>query len=115
MDDFEKIFDDYLSEFNQSVPFDSETCTVCGIIISDSISVSKSPFVDLISVKEENKVTSICEILSKHEIEFKVFKELDTTSIEAVEYKYRIAVLMCNLQAANSLIIKIPVRNEPGY
>lgn len=108
-------FDDYLSEFEKLIPFDSEICPVCGIKISDTVSVSKSPFVDLITVTEEENVNSICKILEKHEIEFKVLKELENTFIEGIKYKYRIAVLMCNLEAAKSLIIKIPIQNEPGF
>lgn len=114
MDESEQIFDDYLSEFNKLVPFDSETCPVCGIKISDEVSVSNSPFVDLIMVNEEKTVNSICEILSEHKIEFKVLKELNNTSDEAIKFKFRITVLMCNVEAANGLIIKIPIQNEPG-
>jgi hypothetical protein len=40
-------FDDYLSEFNSVLQFDSETCPVCGITLSDNISVNKIPLIEL--------------------------------------------------------------------
>jgi len=39
--------EDYLSEFNSIPQFDSETCQICGITLSDNISVSKVPLVEL--------------------------------------------------------------------
>ena len=40
-------FEDYFSEFNSVPQFDSETCPICGITLSDNISVNKIPLVEL--------------------------------------------------------------------
>lgn len=42
-----KEFEDYLSEFNAVPQFDSETCPICGITLSDNISVNKIPLIEL--------------------------------------------------------------------
>jgi hypothetical protein len=46
-------FKDYLAEFNSVPPFDSETCPICGITLSDNLSVNKIPLIEL---KFENEV-----------------------------------------------------------
>lgn len=40
-------FADYISEFNSVPQFDSETCPICGINLSDNLSVNKIPLVEL--------------------------------------------------------------------
>jgi hypothetical protein len=40
-------FEDYLSEFNSVPQFDAETCPICGINLSESLSVNKIPLVEL--------------------------------------------------------------------
>lgn len=40
-------FEDYLSEFNSVPQFDAETCRICGINLSDSLSVNKVPLIEL--------------------------------------------------------------------
>ena len=40
-------FKDYLAEFNSVPPFDSETCPICGITLSDNLSVNKIPLIEL--------------------------------------------------------------------
>ncbi|MCW8805511.1 MAG: hypothetical protein OQK56_03540 [Ignavibacteriaceae bacterium] len=42
-----KEFEDYLSEFNSIPQFDAETCRICGISLSDSLSVNRVPLVEL--------------------------------------------------------------------
>jgi hypothetical protein len=42
-----KEFEDYLSEFNTVPQFDAETCHICGISLSDSLSVNRVPLVEL--------------------------------------------------------------------
>ncbi len=42
-----KEFEDYLSEFNSVPQFDAETCRICGISLSDSLSVNRVPLVEL--------------------------------------------------------------------
>ena len=40
-------FEDYLSEFNSVPQFDAETCRICGVNLSDSLSVNKVRLVEL--------------------------------------------------------------------
>lgn len=40
-------FEDYLSEFNSVPQFDSETCRICGVSLSDSLSVNQIPLLEL--------------------------------------------------------------------
>lgn len=40
-------FADYISEFNSVPVFDSETCPICGISLSDNLSVNKIPLIEL--------------------------------------------------------------------
>jgi hypothetical protein len=42
-----KEFEDYLSEFNSIPQFDAETCRICGISLSDSLSVIQVPLIEL--------------------------------------------------------------------
>jgi len=42
-----KEFEDYLSEFNSIPLFDSETCPICGISLSDNLSVNQIPLIEL--------------------------------------------------------------------
>ena len=40
-------FEDYFSEFNSVPQFDAETCKICGVSLSDSLSVNKVPLIEL--------------------------------------------------------------------
>ena len=40
-------FAEYLKEFDNNLIFDSETCPVCGVNLSDSISVHPIPLIEL--------------------------------------------------------------------
>jgi hypothetical protein len=42
-----KEFEDYLSEFNSVPQFDAETCRICGVNLSDSLSVNRVPLIEL--------------------------------------------------------------------
>jgi len=48
-------FEDYLSEFNSVPQFDAETCKICGISLSDSLSVNR---VALIELQFENETVA---------------------------------------------------------
>jgi len=50
-----KDFEDYFSEFEAIPTFDAETCRICGITISDSLSVNRVPLVEL---KFEDELTA---------------------------------------------------------
>jgi hypothetical protein len=47
-----KEFEDYLSEFNSVPQFDSETCPICRITLSDNVSLNQ---VTLIELQFENE------------------------------------------------------------
>jgi len=49
-------FEDYLSEFNSIPQFDSETCRICGVSLSDSLSVNRVPLIEL---KFENETIAV--------------------------------------------------------
>ena len=40
-------FEDYLAEFNSVPQFDAETCRICGVNLSDSLSVNRIPLIEL--------------------------------------------------------------------
>jgi hypothetical protein len=66
-----KEFEDYLSEFNSVPQFDAETCKICGISLSDSLSVNQVPLIELQFENETiaTKAISMLEakgIKSKH-------------------------------------------------
>jgi hypothetical protein len=42
-----KEFEDYLSEFNSVPQFDAETCRICGVNLSDSLSINRVPLIEL--------------------------------------------------------------------
>ena len=48
-------FKDYLAEFNSGPQFDSETCPICGISLSDNLSINKVP---LIEIQFENEIVA---------------------------------------------------------
>jgi hypothetical protein len=54
-----KEFDDYLSEFNSVPQFDAETCRICGISLSDSLSVNRIPLIELQFENESVAVKAI--------------------------------------------------------
>lgn len=97
-------FDDYFSEFNNTVPFDSEICPVCGVKISDSISVTNSPFVELLSSTNEKEIESLANGFSNHKIEFRIYKEIDKSILSEVCYIYRIVVMIKDLEEAKKVI-----------
>jgi len=54
-----KEFEDYLSEFNSVPQFDAETCRICGINLSDSLSVNRIPLIELQFENESVAVKAI--------------------------------------------------------
>jgi len=54
-----KEFEDYLSEFNLVPQFDAETCRICGISLSDSLSVNRIPLIELQFENESVAVQAI--------------------------------------------------------
>jgi hypothetical protein len=65
-----KDFEDYLSEFNSSISFDSETCPVCGINPSENIAATKVPLVEIKFESETIAEKAIIK-LEENNIKFK--------------------------------------------
>ena len=57
--DLSKEFEDYFSEFDSIPQFDSETCRICGVSLSDSMSVNRVPLIELQFENEEVAVKAI--------------------------------------------------------
>jgi DNA repair exonuclease SbcCD ATPase subunit len=85
-------FNDYLTEFDLILKFDSETCPVCGVNISNSLSIQKSPQVLYKSLTTESDLLSIKQELDLKCIEFKVEKRLNSESLEEIKYYYDVLV-----------------------
>jgi hypothetical protein len=54
-----KEFEDYLSEFSSVPNFDAETCPICGISLSDNLSVNRVALVELQFENESIAVKAI--------------------------------------------------------
>ena len=65
-----KDFENYLSEFNSSISFDSETCPVCGINPAENIAITKMPLVE-IKFENETSAEKAIVILEEKGIKFK--------------------------------------------
>jgi hypothetical protein len=52
-------FEDYLSEFSSVPNFDAETCPICGISLSDNLSVNRVAIVELQFENESIAVKAI--------------------------------------------------------
>jgi len=63
-------FEDYLSEFNSVPQFDSETCRICGINLSDSLSVNRVPLIEL-QFENETVASKAIDILQERGIKSK--------------------------------------------
>jgi len=68
--DLSKDFEDYFSEFDSIPQFDSETCRICGVSLSDSLSVNRVPLIELQFENEEVAVKAI-NILEENGIKSK--------------------------------------------
>lgn len=116
MDDSDQNLDDYLSEFEKLIPFDSETCPKCGIKVSDTVSVTNSPFVEAVITSNEEIFKKIYTILESNNIDFKDYKDLDNTSFEIIRYNYRFLVKIRDLESVTKLLentqIKNPIRED---
>ena len=68
--DLSKEFEDYLSEFDSIPQFDSETCRICGVSLSDSLSVNRVPLIEL-QFENESVAVKAINILEKKGIKSK--------------------------------------------
>jgi hypothetical protein len=65
-----KEFEDYLSEFSSVPNFDAETCPICGISLSDNLSVNRIPLVEL-QFENESVAVKAIEMLKSNGIKSK--------------------------------------------
>jgi hypothetical protein len=85
-------FADYLAEFDSVIGFDAETCIVCGVNISDSLSINKSPFVQYKCLDDENQIKIVAEELESKCIPYKIGKRLNTEMTDEIGYLFDILV-----------------------
>jgi hypothetical protein len=85
-------FADYLAEFDSLTSFDNETCPVCGVNISDSLSVENSPFVQYKCLEEEDKIFVLTKELELKCIPYKIEKRLNTEVKDKINYLFDILV-----------------------
>jgi len=104
MNDDKDIYDDYLSEFDESILFDSEICRVCGIKVSDTILLSNSPYIDLLKTDSESTADLVCKKFESNNLDYKAYKEIDNTCLDSIKYQFRIVVTMKDIYQANKLL-----------
>jgi hypothetical protein len=66
-----KEFEDYLPEFNSIPQFDSEICPICGISLSDNLSVNKVPLIEL-QFENESIANKAINLLKQNGIKTKL-------------------------------------------
>lgn len=111
MNDDKNIYDDYLSEFDESIPFDSEICPVCGIKVSDTILLSNSPYIDLLKTDSESTADLVSKKFETNNLDYKVYKEIDNTCLDSINYQFRIVVTMKDIYQANQLLEELTNEN----
>jgi hypothetical protein len=88
----QEVFSDYLAEFDTIINFDSETCPICGVGISNSLSYQKSPLVLYKSQINESELSTIKQKLESKSITFIIEKRLNSESLEKINYLYDIRI-----------------------
>lgn len=88
-----KEFEDYLSEFNSVPQFDAETCRICGVNLSDSLSVNRVPLVEL-QFENETIATKAISMLEAKGIKSK----------QSSSEKEKILIPEGNLEDAKSIL-----------
>jgi hypothetical protein len=85
-------FADYLAEFESTIGFDAETCPVCGVNISNSLSLENSPFVHYKCFEKEDELFVVTKKLELKCIPFKVEKRLNTELSDEIAYLYDVLI-----------------------
>jgi hypothetical protein len=91
-------FEDYLAEFDSIMNFDSESCPVCGIKVSDNLSIEQLRFILYKIFSNESEVYDCTRELENKCIPFKVLKRLDSEVNEQIKYCYEIMIPLNCLQ-----------------
>lgn len=91
-------FEDYLAEFDTILNFDSESCPVCGIKVSDNLSIDQLLFVQYKILSKESEVYDCTRELENKCIPFKVTKRLDSEVTEQINYCFEVLIPLKCLQ-----------------
>jgi hypothetical protein len=100
-------FSDYLSQFNNAVGFDAEVCPVCGVNISESLALKKSPYIKLNTLKDKSRAIAIAHQLQLNGITIKVEEMIDNSVLERIDYLYQILVPIKDGERAKEIIIRL--------
>ena len=98
-------FADYLAEFDSITSFDNETCPVCGVNVSENISIQKSPFVKYKFLKKESELLPVTKELNAKCIPYKIEKQLDSSILNEIRYNY---IILIPFKCLNELQKKRP-------
>lgn len=86
-------FADYLAEFDAIIGFDSEICPVCGIKLSEDLSVRQySSFIEYKQLTNETEVLKLIDNLSSKNIPYKIEKQLDTKDLNVISYNFSVLI-----------------------
>lgn len=99
-------YSDYLNQFDDSIKFDSETCPICGVNLSDSIEVKNSPFIKIFSTDRKEVLETLASKLSCEEIIFKIIERLDDKVLEKISYVYDVFIQLKDCEKYHKLFEK---------
>jgi len=85
-------FADYLAEFDSTISFDEETCEVCGVKISDTLSIEITPFVLYKCMDRMDEIIVVTKELESKRIPYKVEKRLNTETNDKIDYLYDVLI-----------------------
>jgi hypothetical protein len=85
-------FEDYLSEFDSLINFDSENCPICGIELPQNTSIPNTAFVLYKSIGSESKLKLLIDNLDTKKIIYRIVKRLNTEVINEVSYIFDVMI-----------------------
>lgn len=85
-------FSDYLAEFDSILGFDAETCNVCGVNISESVSLKNPPYVKYKCCKNELDLSPVIQELDNKKVPYKIEKQLDPNNSSSITYIFNVLV-----------------------
>lgn len=100
-------YSDYLSQFDNAIGFDTEVCPVCGVNISESLIIKKSPYIKLNTLKDKSRVLEIANQLQLIGITVKIVEMIDDSVLDRINYLYQILVPIKDSERAGKLILEL--------
>lgn len=85
-------FSDYLAEFDSLIGFDAETCPVCGIELSSTLSIRQSQFFKYKCFDKEFELALLTKLLDSKGIPYKIEKRLNTELMSEIGYVFEVLV-----------------------